>query len=163
MFLLNNCKLLIFSDVRRGPTASHKRQELANFGVQKSGRGWVCARARSTGTGDRLGTLWFWPACLWPGSEATVTSSDSGVAVGSSTLAEILPNSKVLLSNKIPAETQTEIKQECNGKIPKSRLHLRALGRESSTVRGWRLAGLCPEPARPRKRPPKFLWKDLGD
>lgn len=37
MFLLNNCKLLIFSDVRHGPTASHKCQELVNFGIQKSG------------------------------------------------------------------------------------------------------------------------------
>lgn len=59
-----------------------------------------------------------------------MTNGDKGmaVAVGSSTLAEMLPNSKVLLSNKIPAETQTEIKKECEGKIPKSRLHLRALG-----------------------------------
>lgn len=45
MFLLNNCKLLIFSDVRHGPTASHKRQELVNFGIQKSGCGGVCVCA----------------------------------------------------------------------------------------------------------------------
>lgn len=44
MFLLNNCKLLIFSDVRHGPTASHKRQELVNFGIQKRGCGCVCVR-----------------------------------------------------------------------------------------------------------------------
>lgn len=167
MFLLNNCKILIFSDVRHGPTAPHKRQELVNFGIQKSGCGCVCT-CSELGRGDRLGTGWFWPVRLWPGSEATVTNSDSGVAVavGSSTLAKILPNSKVLLSNKIPAETQTEIKKECKGKIPKSRLHLRAAGPGEQHGLGTALAGLCPappQPARPPKRPPKFLWKDSGD
>lgn len=56
MFLLNNCKLLIFSDVRHGSTASQKRQEWVNFGIQKSGCGCVCVhvhvlRARAEGTG----------------------------------------------------------------------------------------------------------------
>lgn len=122
----------------------------------------VCARAQSTGRGDRLGTVWFWPVWLWPGS---VTNRDSGVAaaVGSSTLAQMLPNSKVLLSNKIPAESQTEIRKECNGKIPKSRLHLRALAGRAAGSGGWRWQGCAPEPAGPRKRPPKLLGKDLGD
>lgn len=174
MFFLNNCKILIFSDVRHGPTASHKRLELVNFSVQKSGCGGVrvCVHVLRAGqrgqAGDRLGTGWFWPVRLWLGSEATVTNSDSGVAVavGSSTLAKILPSSKVLLSNKIPAEIQTEIKKECEGKIPKSRLHLRAAGPGEQRGLGTTLAGLCPappQPARPRKRPPKFLWKDSGD
>lgn len=63
-----------------------------------------------------------------PGSEAAVTNSRTAVAVGSSIHAEMFPNCHVSLSNKIPAETQTEIRKECKGKIPKSRLHLSGLG-----------------------------------
>lgn len=75
-----------------------------------------------------------------------MTNRDSGVAapVGSSTLAKILPNSKVLLSNKIPAEAQTEIKKECKGKIPKSRLHLRALGQGEQCGLGMAAARAVP-------------------
>lgn len=57
----------------------------------------------------------------------------------------------MLLSNQIPAETQTEIKKECNGKIPKSRLHLSASkGRERSITRGVGPGGREPCPAQAR-------------
>lgn len=54
MFLLNNCKLLIFSDVRHGPAASHKRQELVNFGIQKSGCGWGSVHGQRAQVGDSV-------------------------------------------------------------------------------------------------------------
>lgn len=47
MFLLNNCKLLIFGDVRHGPATSQKLQELVNFGARKNVHGRACAWARS--------------------------------------------------------------------------------------------------------------------
>lgn len=109
-------------------------------------------------TGDRLGTLWFWPVRLWPGS---VTNGDSGVAVAvaGSTLAQMLPNSNVLLSNKIPAETQTEIRKECNGKIPKSRLHLRALAGRAASSGGWRWQGCAPRRQSPESGPRNSLGR----
>lgn len=110
--------------------ASQKRQELVNFGTGKSVRGCACvcmclehiaasaalARAEGTGSG-RCGCSR--RRCL--GSEAIVTNGVSSIHAG------VLPNCKALLSNKIPAEIQTEIKTECKGKIPKSHLQARAL------------------------------------
>lgn len=69
---------------------------------------------------------------MLPGPPAGVGRRGSG----SSTRTIKLPNYDTSLSNKIPPETQTEIKKECNGKIPKSRLHSSAPRQGERSARG---------------------------
>lgn len=147
MFLLNNCKLLIFSDVRHSLRHLAKMPGIGELGSFKKCP-WVgvcmcvCTRAgahsgkHSIGVGRGNG---FVPAHCGP-------RCGSAMVWGAASMQKCSQTVQRYLATKYQLKHRRKFKKECDGKIPKSRLLWSALGHGEQRGAGdsacW--AGLCP-------------------